>query len=68
MNVYLTAATGQAKARTTREFNRRYAQGANGQTGDRYTVCATVFPRSELETELKDAAARMGNLKISASG
>jgi zinc protease len=62
----VTAAAGQAKARTTDEFAGRYVAGSNGQTGDRYTVFATVFPRNDLETELKDAAARMGDLRVSA--
>jgi zinc protease len=65
-HVYVTAAAGQAQARTAEEFAGRYAEGANGQTGDRYTVFATVFPRTDLENELKDAAARMGALRISA--
>jgi hypothetical protein len=38
----------------------------NGQTGDRYTVFAAVFPKNDLELELKDAAARMGDLRLSA--
>ena len=65
-HVYVTAAAGQAKARTAEEFAGRYAEGANGQTGDRYTVFATVFPKNDLETELKDAAARMGDLRLTA--
>jgi zinc protease len=65
-HTYVTAAAGAAKARTADDFARRYAEGANGQTGDRYTVFATVFPKSELETELKDAAARMGDLRLDA--
>ena len=65
-HMYATAAAGTAKARTADEFARRYAGGANGQTGDRYTVFATVFPGTELEPELKDAAARMGDLRLDA--
>jgi zinc protease len=66
-HVYVTAADGQVKARTTEEFFGRYAEGANAQTGDRYTVFSAVFPKKDLETELKDAAARMGDLRITAN-
>ncbi len=40
--------------------------GANAQTGHRYTVFAAVFPAAELDSELRDAAARMGDLRITA--
>lgn len=63
-HLYVTAAAGQAKARTAEDFAGRYALGANAQTGHRYTVFATVFPKNELDAELKDAAARMGDLRI----
>ena len=63
-HVYVTAAAGQAKARTAEEFAARYPAGANGQTGDRYTVFATVFPKSDLQAELNDAADRMGDLHV----
>ena len=65
-HVYLTSAAGEEKARTTEEFSRRYPDGANGQTGDRYTVFATTFPEKELDAELQDAAARMGDLRVTA--
>jgi zinc protease len=64
--VYLTAAAGKAKARTAEEFIRRYPGGANGQMGDRYAAFATVFPAKELDDELQDAAARMGDLHVTA--
>src|SRR5262249_19586705 len=48
-------------------FFRRYRAGCNAQTGDRYTVFATVFPRADLEKELAEAAARMGELRITAA-
>src|SRR5262249_46402319 len=41
-----------------------YPKGANAQTGDRYTVVAAVFSKTDLTEELKDAAARMGELRI----
>jgi zinc protease len=63
-HVYLTAAAGKARARTTEELNRRYPDGSNGQTGDRYTVISCVFPSTNLDEELADAAARMADLRI----
>ena len=66
-HLYMTAAAGPEKARTAEEFARRYSDGANGQTGDRYTVFATVFPGKDLDQELADAAARMGSLRVTAA-
>jgi zinc protease len=65
-HMYVTAAAGKASARSAEDFASRYPEGANGQTGDRHTVFAAVFPGKNLETELKDAAARMGNLRLGA--
>ncbi len=64
-HVYVTAAAGQQKERTIQEFMRRYTSGGNAQTGDRYTVFSTSFPPKNLDDELKDAAARMGDLRVS---
>jgi zinc protease len=66
-HLYVTAAAGETKARTAEEFFARYPKGGNAQTGSRYTVIATVFPQKDLEKELKDAAARMGDLSITAA-
>jgi zinc protease len=66
-HVYLTAAAGREKARTVDEFMRRYPDGANAQTGDRYTMFATLFPANDLNDELRDAAARMSDLRITAA-
>jgi zinc protease len=63
-HLYVTAAAGAAPARTAQDYFQRYRAGCNAQTGDRYTVVATVFPRADLEKELTDAAARMGDLRI----
>jgi zinc protease len=63
-HAYVTAAAGKEKARTAEAFFKRYPKGANAQTGNRYTVIATVFPKADLEKELGDAAARMGDLRI----
>ena len=38
------------------EFFARYPKGVNAQTGDRYTVIAAVFPKTDFTEELKDAA------------
>ena len=65
-HLYLTAAAGGEKARTVEEFARRYPDGANAQTGDRYTMFATQFPAKDLNDELRDAAARMSDLRITA--
>jgi zinc protease len=66
-HLYITAAAGAAPARTTEAFFQRYRAGCNAQTGDRYTVIATVFPKGDLEKELTEAAARMDNLRITAA-
>jgi zinc protease len=66
-HVYVTAAAGDKKARTAQELFAHHPQGANGQTGDRHTVLATVFPEKDFEGELQDAADRMGKLKITAA-
>ena len=63
-HIYLTAAAGGEKARTTEELFKRYPDGSNGQTGDRYTVFSTSFPAAKLDAELRDAAARMGDLRV----
>jgi zinc protease len=66
-HLYVTAAAGAAPARTAEAFFRQYPAGCNAQTGDQYTVLATVFPPSDLEKELREAAARMGALRIQAT-
>ena len=66
-HLYVTAAAGDAPARSAEAFFRRYPAGCNAQTGDRYTVIAAVFPPEDLEKELRDAAARMGDLRVEAA-
>jgi len=63
-HVYVTAAAGESEARTIDEFVRRYPAGWNAQTGDRYTVIATVFASGSLDEDLRDAAARMSDLRV----
>jgi zinc protease len=66
-HLYVTAAAGIYPVRTAEAFFQRYRAGCNAQTGDRYTVFATVFPKGDLENELSEAAARMGDLRITAA-
>lgn len=63
-HLYVTAAAGETKGRTAQEFMVRYPGGWNAQTGDDYTLFAMPFPKGDLEKELKDAAARMGDLRL----
>jgi zinc protease len=62
MFVYASAAAGTENARTGQELARRHPD--NGQTGDRYTVISTIFEKKDLDDELRDAAARMSDLRI----
>jgi zinc protease len=66
-HMYVTAAAGKTKARAVEEYAKLYPKGWNAQTGDRYTVFATCFADTDLERELQDAAARMGDLRVAAS-
>ncbi len=66
-HLYVTAAAGEAKARTAEEFMGRAGGLGNAQTGDDYTVIASVVPRDDLENELVDAAARMSALRLEAA-
>ncbi len=61
---YVTAQGGPTPRRTMDDYVRRYPDGWNAQTGNRYTVVAAVFPPDRLEAELRDAAARLGDLRI----
>jgi zinc protease len=64
---YVTAPAGETPARSAEEYMKAYPEGWNAQTGDEYTLFAAIFPGSELNRELKDAAARMGDLRVSES-
>lgn len=63
-HLYLTAGAGERASRAFDEIVSQYQGLFNGQTGEDYTVFATVFPAGELQRELEDAAARMGALHI----
>jgi zinc protease len=66
-HLYVTAAAGKQPARSAEEYFRSFPSGCNAQTGDRYTVFATVFPKAQLDAELRDAAARMVDLRITSA-
>ncbi len=63
-HLYVTAAAGSTPARTVDDIVRRYPAGWNAQTGEDFTVIATLFPPDLLEQELTDAAARMSDLRL----
>lgn len=63
-HLYVTAAAGETPARTAQQFFQQYPAGSNAQTGEEYTVIATVFPGEDLKKELHDAAARMKDLGV----
>ncbi len=63
-HLYVTAAAGDVPARSAEELMRRYPNAWNAQTGTDYTVFATVVHKSQLEGELREAAARMGKLRL----
>jgi len=62
-HAYVTAAAGNVPIRTTEEFMRAYPLGWNAQTGDDYTVFATVVA-SQVDAEIRLHAQRMGQLQI----
>ncbi|MHC5010973.1 MAG: M16 family metallopeptidase [Planctomycetota bacterium] len=61
---YVTAAAGDAPARTAEEMMAAYPNAWQAQTGSDYTVIAFVATPDRLEAEVKSAAARMGDLRI----
>jgi zinc protease len=63
-HLYVTAAAGAAPARDFDQYAARYPDGWNAQTGDDYTVFGAVFPRERLLDELREAAARMADLRV----
>lgn len=63
-HLYVTAAAGPFPARAAEDLMASHPSGWNAQTGDRYTVVASVFPSAAVEAELDEAASRMGSLKI----
>ena len=63
-HLYCTAAAGDTPARDAVQLQKRYVAGWNAQTGADYTVFAGVVEAKQFALELKDAAARMNDLRI----
>jgi zinc protease len=65
-HLYVCDATGDTGPRTVEQFMKAYPAGWNAYTGDDFTLYATVGPRERLFAELKDTAARMTGLQVTA--
>lgn len=63
-HLYCTTAAGSKPSRSAEQILRDHPAGSNAQTGSDYTVFASVVRADELAGELIDAAARMGDLRI----
>ena len=63
-HLYSTAAAGDMPVRDAMQLQKRYAAGWNAQTGPDYTVFAGVVKSEQFAAELKNAAARMNDLRI----
>lgn len=63
-HLYVTGATPKQPARTAEQFMKSYPEGWNAQTGNTFTVIATVFPPDQLAAEIEDAALRMHRLQL----
>jgi zinc protease len=63
-HLYVTTATGDLPVRSAEALMQAYPAGWNAQTGDDYTVYATVVVPSALDGEIKQHAQRMGDLRI----
>ena len=63
-HLYCTSAAGDTPARDAIQLQKRYVAGWNAQTGFDYTVFAAVVEAEQFAAELKDAAARMDDLRI----
>jgi zinc protease len=63
-HLLVTSAAGSTPARTYADILALYPAGHTAQTADRHTIVAGIFPPERLEAEVKDAAGRLGDLKI----
>ena len=63
-HLYCTAAAGDTPARDATQLQKRYVAGWNAQSGHDYTAFAGVVESEQFAAELKDAAARMHDLRI----
>lgn len=66
-HLYVTAATENTRSRNVQEYMSAYPDGWNAQTGDDYTVIATVFNADRIDDEISDAADRMQKIKVDQS-
>ena len=66
-HLYVTCAAGDAPARTVEELFRAYPGGHTAQTTEESVLVAAIVPSAELDAELVDAAARIGDLRITAA-
>jgi len=63
-HLYVTAATENCESRDVQTYMSAYPDGWNAQTGDDYTVIATVFAPDRIEDEIADAADRMRQIRV----
>ncbi len=63
-HLYVTAATDATPARSVQQYVQAYPDGWNAQTGDDYTVFATMFRPGDQDRELDDAVSRMKQLTV----
>jgi zinc protease len=74
-HIYVTAATPTTPQRTADQFMKSYgkemfgrvAYQCNAQTGDDFTVVASVVPADRFDEEIKQTAERLGKLRIEQS-
>ena len=53
-HLHVTAATEHQEARSVEKYMHQYPLGWNAQTGAQCTIFATVFPKDQIGTELRD--------------
>lgn len=63
-HLHVTAATEHQEARSVEKYMHQYPLGWNAQTGAEHTIFSTVFPKDQIKPELRDAADRMRDLRI----
>jgi len=66
-HLFVTCAAGETPARTADAWLAKYASRCMALTLDRVTTLYTVVKPDALETELRDVAARLSDLRIEAS-
>ena len=63
-HLYFTAAAGDTPARDVMQLQKRYVAGWNAQSGPDYTAFAGIVESAQFAAELKAAAVRMHDLRI----